>query len=398
MSRIATLPLPVLVSHTTSFYFWRYLFEPKELPVPKILIIDDDELICEMIASSLQLEGFETICALDGHEGIEAARKHSPDLIICDVMMPNLDGFATLRRVRQDPATATTPFIFLTGQTTKSDMRQGMELGADDFLAKPVMVSELIAAIRTRLQKKQLAHKETERKLDELRVDLSLSLPHEIRTPLAGIIGFAEVLRDDNPSLKPEEISDMAKIILKSATRLGHLVENFLAYAQLQILSANPNKTSFVGREASVILKRHIEEVAGKKAHEYDRPHDLHLSLEAEQAAISTQSMKRIFEELIDNALKFSKPGTPIDVTTQQTDALFILTVRDHGVGMDVKHIAEIGAYKQFDRKRYEQQGSGLGLAIAKQTIELCGGRFSIESEVGKGTTVTLELPRVGKP
>lgn len=368
------------------------------MAVPKILVIDDDALVCELITSTLQLEGFETIWVRDGHEGIEAARKHSPDLIICDVIMPNLDGFATLRRIRQDPATATTPFIFLTGQTTKSDMRQGMELGADDFLAKPFMASELIAAIRTRLQKKELAHKETERKLDELRVNLSLSLPHEIRTPLAGIIGFAEVLRDDNASLKPEEISDMAKIILKSAARLGHLVESFLAYAQLQILSASPNKTSFVGKEASVILKSHLEEVAGKKAHEYDRPNDLRLSLEAENAGISTQSMKRIFEELIDNALKFSKPGTPIEVTTAQTDTLFILTLRDHGVGMDVKHIPEIGAYKQFDRKRYEQQGSGLGLAIAKQTIELYGGRFSIESEVGKGTTVTLELPRVGKP
>jgi len=368
------------------------------MAVPKILVIDDDELVCEMISSTLQMEGFETIRAMDGHEGIEAARKHSPDLIICDVMMPKLDGFATLRKIREDPATATTPFIFLTGQTTKSDMRQGMELGADDFLAKPVMVGELIATIRTRLQKKELAHKETERKLDELRVNLSLSLPHEIRTPLAGIIGFGEILRDDNTSLKPEEISDMAKIILKSATRLGHLVENFLTYAQLQILSANPTKTSFAGKEASVILKRHIEEVAGKKAHEYERLHDLHLSLDAEEAAISTQSMKRIFEELIDNALKFSKPGTPIDVAARQTDDLFILAVRDHGVGMDVKHIAEIGAYKQFDRKRHEQQGSGLGLAIAKQIVELYGGRFSIESEVGKGTTVTLELPRVGKP
>jgi two-component system sensor histidine kinase/response regulator len=378
-------------------YIFKISSGRRKTSVPKILVIDDDELVCDMIASTLQLEGFETIMALDGHKGIEAAREHSPDLIICDVMMPNLDGFATLRKIRQDPATATTPFIFLTGQTTKSDMRQGMELGADDFLAKPVMVNELISAIRTRLQKKELAHKETERKLDELRVNLTLSLPHEIRTPLAGIIGFAEVLRDDNPSLKPEEISDMAKIILKSATRLGHLVENFLAYAQLQILSANPGKTSLVGREASVILKRHIEEVAGKKAHEYDRPRDLQLSLAAEEAAISTQSMRRIFEELIDNAFKFSKPGTPIDVAAQQTYDLFMLTVRDRGVGMDIKHIAEIGAYKQFDRKRYEQQGSGLGLAIAKQTIELYGGRFSIESEVGKGTTVTLELPRVGK-
>ena len=85
--------------------------------MPRILVIDDDEQVCEMIASSLRLEGFETMQARDGHKGIEAAREHSPDLIICDVMMPNLDGYATLSALRQDPATATIPFIFLTGQT-----------------------------------------------------------------------------------------------------------------------------------------------------------------------------------------------------------------------------------------------------------------------------------------
>ncbi len=347
-----------------------------------------------MIASTLQMEGYETIRALDGHEGIEAARKHSPDLIICDVMMPKLDGFATLSAIRNDPSMATTPFIFLTGQTTKSDMRQGMELGADDFLAKPIRIDELVAAIRTRLQKHQLSRRETERKLDELRVNLSLSLPHEIRTPLSGIIGFAEILRDDNATLKSDEIAEMAKIILKSATRLGHLVENFLTYAQLQILSANPDKTSFVGKESSIVLKTYIEDSANKKAMDYERSNDLRLSIESAEASISSQGMKRIFEELIDNALKFSKPGSAIEVAAQQTEQSLILSVRDHGVGIDTRNIGEIGAYKQFNRDRLEQQGSGLGLAIARQMIELYGGRLAIESEIGVGTTVTMELPR----
>lgn len=122
---------------------------------------------------------------------------------------------------------------------------------------------------------------------------------------------------------------------------------------------------------------------------------DIHLSLGGADAAISTQSMKRIAEELIDNALKFSKPGSPVEITTDQTERSFILVVRDHGVGMDPKYLDEIGAYRQFDRKRHEQQGSGLGLAIAKRMTELYGGRFSMESEVGKGTSVTVEIPRI---
>jgi len=361
--------------------------------VPKILIIDDDELVREMIATTLQMEGYETIRAQDGKKGVEEARKQIPDLIICDVMMPGMDGYTTLSAIRQDPATATIPFVFLTGQTTKSDMRQGMELGADDFLVKPVMVDELIAAIQSRLQKHALTRKEAERKLDELRVNLSLSLPHEIRTPLSGIVGFAEVLRDDNATLKPEEISEMATLILKSARRLGALVENFLTYAQLQILSSRSERASFVGRESTTGLKAHIEETAQKKTAEANRLKDLQVSLADAEAAISLQSMTRMVEELLDNAIKFSNAGTSIELSSSVEGDNYVLKVGDHGVGMDAKHINDIGAYRQFGRTSREQQGSGLGLTITKMMAELYGGRFTIESEVGKGTVVTLQIP-----
>ena len=361
--------------------------------MPKILVIDDDELVCEMIASSLRLEGFETMTALDGNQGVEAARTQLPDLIICDIVMPNLDGYGTLKALQDYPATAMIPFIFLTGQSAKSDMRQGMVLGADDFLAKPIMIGELVAAIRARLQKQTLVKRETERKLDELRVNLSLSLPHEIRTPLSGIIGFAEVLRDDVKSLGPEEISEMAKIILKSATRLGHMVENFLTFAQLEMLSATSAPKAFVGKDMTIMFDLHIEEIAEKKGKEYERPGDVKLSLGGAEASISTQSGKRIVEELVDNAFKFSGRGKSIEIATTEVDDLWVLTVKDNGVGMESEDIAQIGAYKQFQRKSREQQGSGLGLAIALKMSELYGGTLTVQSEIGKGTLVTVRLP-----
>ncbi len=361
--------------------------------MPKILIIEDDDLVREMVATMLQTEGYETIRAQNGRQGLTEAKNHIPDLILCDVMMPGMDGYATLSAIRRDPVTATIPFVFLSGQGTKSDMRQGMELGADDYLAKPVMVDELLTAIQTRLQKQELSRKEANRKLDELRVNLSLSLPHEIRTPLSGIIGFAEVLRDDSGTLKAEEISEMASMILKSAQRLGALVENSLTYAQLQMLSSRPDKNMFVGREATVMLKLQIEATAQKKCAAASRLKDLQVSLVDAEAAISVQSMTRMVEELIDNAMKFSNAGTPIQITSSVEGNEYVLRVRDHGVGMDAKHIGDIGAYRQFGRASREQQGPGLGLTIAKMMTELYGGRFSIESEAGKGTVVSLHIP-----
>lgn len=382
-----------LVSNRTSFYFGLFQ-KQRSKGVPRILIIEDDELVGEMIASMLQMEGYETIRARDGQQGVEEARKRPPDLILCDVLMPRMDGYATLNAIRQNAATATIPFVFLTGQTTKADLRQGMELGADDYLVKPVVINELLAAVQTRLQKHQLARKETERRLDDLRLNLSLSLPHEIRTPLSGIIGFAEVLRDDAATLKAGEVSEMASMILKSAQRLGALVENALTYAQLQILSSGSDKGALLGKESTHSLKQRIEDVAVMKCSGFKRSEDLKLSIVDAEASLSIQSITRIVEELLDNALKFSEAGTAIDVISIVEENQYILNVRDRGVGMDSGHISEIVAYRQFNRTMREQQGPGLGLTIAKMIAELYGGSFSIESEVGKGTSVTVRLPR----
>lgn len=358
----------------------------------KILVVDDESSLRELIVTALQGEGFEVLEAGDGLGGIETARRSSPDLVICDILMPNLDGYGTLKVLREDPSTATIPFIFLTGNMERGTMRQGMDLGADDFITKPFAIPELLAAVRARLEKQRTAVQEAERKLDELRINLTLSLPHEIRTPLSGIIGFAEVLRDDHASLKPTEISEMASIILKSATRLGHLVENFLTYAQLELLSADPKKRELIRKDTTAMLGMHIEELARKKAKEYERPNDLVLKIAGGEAAISNENMKRIVEELIDNAFKFSTAGGSVEVTMEHVGQHHVLTVCDKGIGMEAKQIAEIGAYRQFNRKKNEQQGSGLGLAIAKRLVELHGGTLSLQSEVGKGTTVVVKL------
>lgn len=118
-----------------------------------ILVIDDEALIRANLVLLLEAEGFRVVQAESGFRGLELAREHQPDLIICDVTMPRLDGYGVLAQLRQDPLTATTPFIFLTGHTNQADVRQGMNLGADDYLSKPFTRPELLQAISTRLAK-----------------------------------------------------------------------------------------------------------------------------------------------------------------------------------------------------------------------------------------------------
>ncbi len=131
----------------------------------KILIIDDDEAIRTRLQDILQYEGFIVLTAENGLAGFQLAQQELPDLIICDILMPELNGFGVLLKLRQIPSTATVPFIFLTGQTTQHDMRSGMELGADDYLTKPVQINSLLSSIYARLEKQQALRKDTTQRL-----------------------------------------------------------------------------------------------------------------------------------------------------------------------------------------------------------------------------------------
>jgi DNA-binding NarL/FixJ family response regulator len=117
----------------------------------KILIIEDQPQMRRNLAFILEMEKFQVVTAENGRQGLESARRELPDLVICDVMMPELDGYEVLQTLRAETATATVPFIFLTAKGDKPDVRQGMNLGADDYLTKPVAREDLLAAVRTRL-------------------------------------------------------------------------------------------------------------------------------------------------------------------------------------------------------------------------------------------------------
>lgn len=121
----------------------------------KILVIDDEPEMRRNLLTILKLEHFVAVGAENGRVGVEVARKEGPDLILCDVMMPELDGYGVLRALRDDSATAATPFIFLTAKGEKPDVRTGMNLGADDYLTKPVAKSDLLNAIAARLRRQQ---------------------------------------------------------------------------------------------------------------------------------------------------------------------------------------------------------------------------------------------------
>ncbi|MEC4892762.1 MAG: response regulator [Oscillatoria sp. PMC 1051.18] len=359
----------------------------------KILLIEDEEAIRENILDLLDAEDFETFAAPNGNIGISLATEKLPDLIICDVMMPEVDGHDVLKTLRSNPRTATIPFIFLTARADKVDLRQGMELGADDYLTKPCTPDELMRAIAIRLEKKALLHQETQQKLDELRSSISYSIPHELRTPLNGILGFTELILLAGEDMEKSEILEMVEHINTSGKRLYRLIVNFLLYAELELARTKPERIAQLQNQKTFSVKDLIAEKLLQQAQEAAREADLQLNLTDAQLAISGNYLQKLVEELVDNAWKFSPPGKAVLVSSKVENDSFILEVKDKGRGMKPEEIDKIGSYMQFDRKLYEQQGTGLGLAIAQRLADLHRGKLILESIPQQGTTVRVMLP-----
>jgi signal transduction histidine kinase len=360
----------------------------------KVLVIDDTAEVRMIIEESLKIYGFTTMVADDGVSGVEMARQHSPDLIICDINMPNMDGYEALTAIRSNDATATTPFIFLSGATEKPNVRRGMELGADDYLTKPFTHKELITAVNARLAKRAELERQSEKKLDELRGNITLALPHELRTPLHGILGLSSLMIEDHATMKPADVLENARFIHESASRLHRLIENFLVFSQIELMASESKRIETPLNTPPVKVHEAIPPLAQAIAERHRRVADLKLKLSPAELLAPEDNFRKIIEELIDNAFKFSEAGKPVTVSSEMEQHTLTITIADHGRGMTAEQISNIAPHIQFDRKTYEQQGAGLGLVIAMRLTELLGGRLQIDSQpTGTSVKISFEVP-----
>lgn len=363
----------------------------------RILVIEDAYALRKDIVEMLQFEGFEVFGAENGQLGVEKAHETHPDLIICDIMMPVLDGFGVLQRLQQEQTLSTTPFIFLTARTDRMDMRQGMELGADDFLTKPFTAAELIRTVHARLHKVAAFEDVTLKQMDSLRGNIILALPHELRTPLHVILGFSDLLVSDADTMEGERVADMAGHINRAGLRLYHLIENFIIYAQTEVAQTDPNERRALSEGITLYPKSAIETYAASRADQPQqgpsRRDDLYMHVgDVEAIQIGEDFLKKIIEEVTDNAFKFSTPGSPVHVRAAVEGESYMIQISDSGRGISHEHIASIGAYMQFERRVFEQQGAGLGLVVCQRLAQLNGGTLVIESALGQGTRVTIRF------
>ncbi|WP_103670321.1 response regulator [Pseudanabaena sp. BC1403] len=366
----------------------------------RILIIEDNQQVLEDVEEVLSLKNFHAITAQNGIGGLQMAEEEHPDLILCDVMMPELDGFDVLKILRQNPLTANIPFIFLTAKNSRTHMREGMELGADDYLTKPFTSQELLKAISTRIEKQEVIKQENAAKLDNFRLNIAHCLPHELLTPLHGILGMSDLLLNYYESMEPRETIDSIQTIYDCGLRLHRLAKNFIFFSELEAIATSPNV--WQDNPEFTDVKDIICYSAHNFAEKAKRKKDLELDLEDAIIRMSSKYLTKLVEEIVENAFKFSESGTPVRLISRVNEKLFTLHIIDQGRGMTDEQITNVGAYMQFERKHYEQQGNGLGLIIAKRIVEIHGGGFSIKSSseiveniVRHQTVICITLPRL---
>jgi two-component system, sensor histidine kinase and response regulator len=360
----------------------------------RILVIEDDVSLREfMIKYFLEKEGYFVITAENGEVGLEKAKQEAPDLIICDIMMPKMNGYEVIQALHQHPPTASIPFIFLTAMSDRANIRDGMNLGADDFLTKPFVSQELISAVGKRLEKKRKNDDTAIKRLDELRNKITSVLPHEFRTPLSTILSASNILLDEYDTIVKEELREMLSYINISAKRLNRLIENYLLYINLE----NVTNTTDMRNEATLVSEEHIRETATNQVKKHNRVQSLvwHIALPSTpiRVAISESYLNKVIEEVIDNCCKFSQEGSPISVSASVADDVLVIEFVDQGIGMTKDQIQQIGAFMQFNRELQEQQGGGFGLTLAKKILELHNAKMHIESNLGTKTLVRCSIP-----
>ncbi len=356
----------------------------------KILIIEDEHLILDSISEYLQLEGYECLKAISGEEGIQEANDETPDLIVCDIKMPGLNGHEVLKELRANPRTSTIPFIFLSALVKKSDLRKGMILGADDYLTKPFEPEDLLDSIKTRLEK----HSAIKKRMKTLRDSIAHALPHELQTPLVTIMGYAEMLSAKFKESSDDEAWEFTEAIHQAGVRLNRLVRNFIFYEKLQLMSTD-SQSMASSKGVSEITPDLVIDISHKVADRFNRKDDLDISVEKSVIAVPKTYFLILIEELLDNAYKFSTKGTKVTLSGNNKDEYYRLIITDKGRGMTEEQLANIGAYLQFERNKYEQQGMGLGLTISMKIVEIYGGAIKINSKYEDSTEIFVSLPLV---
>lgn len=351
----------------------------------KILVVDDNDLNVEMLCMRLKRSGYVAEGVLSGREALRALETSRYDLVVLDIMMPEMDGIEVLREIRKQFSLTDLPVIMATAKTDTADMVEAFEAGANDYVTKPIDLWVLLARIKTHLQLRRLVKEK-----DEFLAIAS----HDLKNPLNNIHGYAKLLlmmAQPGEPVTPEMRRMLERIVQQSDVMLKIIVD-YLDYYALEegrlTLAREPI-------DLNELVRACCEECASSAAVK-EISIEMTPAPEAAVAPVDPERIREVLHNLLSNAIKFSERGSLIGVKVERLEEDRIkVSVRDHGPGLTPQDFAHV--FEKFSHLSAQPTGgersTGLGLSIAKRLVEMHGGTIGCENHPEGGAVFWFVLP-----
>ncbi len=401
-----------------------------------ILIIDDEPNNLRVLSTILRDRGYEARAVLTGNMALKAVKFSPPDLILLDIMMPEMDGYEVCKVLKNDASTREIPVIFLSAKDQGIDKAKAFGAGGVDYIAKPFQVEELLARIDNHLRlcrlQRELAgknflleseirtRKAAEKALQEQNARLQQEIrdraaaeaaleksnrelarsnaelerfasvaSHDLRSPLATIRAYGELLTLPNSQHLDEKSAHYINRIIAGCDRMLALIDDLLTYSRV-----GQQRQPFTRINCSQVF----EEVCRTMHAEISRNQATIIGGDLPVVTGDRSQLEQLFQNLIGNAIKYRREESPVvKVSAFLENDFYIFSVKDNGLGIKSEHYQKI--FQMFNRLHAHDKfpGTGIGLAICQKIVELHGGRIWVESEFGQGSTFYFSLPREGE-
>ncbi|MDY0093977.1 MAG: hybrid sensor histidine kinase/response regulator [Candidatus Vecturithrix sp.] len=362
-----------------------------------ILVIDDSPTSLRSFLDQLTQVGFTVLVALNGESAFEQLEQTKPDLILLDVIMPNLDGFETCARLKANAATKNIPVIFMTGLSDILDKIKGFEVGGVDYITKPFQFEEAIARIHTHLilyrMQQQLEEQNSQLKQLNASKDKFFSMIwHDLRSPFSSLRGLIQFASQNMQGWSKTRIEEVINLLVHSTDNLHALIENLLTWSRIQrgVIEFQPQYLHLHNLVAQAVEL--FTSIADQKHITLTN----HLSMPLYVYA-DANMLDAVLRNLLSNAIKFTYSGGRVEVHGMQNEHDITISIIDTGIGLSQENIAKLfridDRYKQIGTAK--EKGTGLGLILCKEFIEKNGGTIGVTSKPEQGSTFFFTLPRV---
>ncbi|UZQ52852.1 HAMP domain-containing histidine kinase [Trichothermofontia sichuanensis B231] len=372
---------------------------PRSVTTDRILVVDDSPDNAYLIQAVLDAEGYAVEVAADGYTALRQVEREPPDLIMLDVVMPEMDGYEVTRRIRNHPRLPFVPILLITASDQPSVVR-GLDLGADDFIRKPVEFDELLARVRSLLRLKHTI--EERNQIARQREDFVSRLTHDLRTPLIAADRMLNLFLEGALGELTPQMKEVIPSMIRSNQNLLQMVNQLLEVYRYE---AGAKSLAF----STVNLQDLLQEVV-LELRPLATAKNIALGFATAcgpttftrfEVAGDRQELRRVFTNLVGNAIKFTDRGavkvvlgcvSPEPVNDPgPTQAWLVIRVKDTGPGIPAEEQATL--FQRFRQGNHTRSGSGLGLHLSRQIVEAHGGTIEVESQVGRGSAFVVRLP-----